>query len=119
MAELKPCPFCGGEARVVERCYPREVFHPGSLDVPDIVEGSRYSIACEECGAMQYESETLESVVEMWNRRAERTCQAVLPPYEPGIEEIPVCSECGRQLLVEEDADEYCPRCGARVVWEE
>lgn len=45
----------------------------------------------------------------------ERTCRAVLQPYEPGVEEFPVCSECGRQLLLEDD-DEYCPGCGARVV---
>ena len=53
-----------------------------------------------------------------WNRRAERTCRAVLPPYEPGVEEIHVCSGCGRQLLLEDD-DEYCPRCGAKITEEE
>ena len=44
----------------------------------------------------------------------ERTCRAVMPPSEPGVEEIHVCSGCGRQLLLEDD-DEYCPRCGARI----
>ena len=48
----------------------------------------------------------------------ERTCRAVMPPSEPGVEEIHVCSGCGRQLLLEDD-DEYCPRCGARIEDEE
>lgn len=34
-------------------------------------------------------------------RRAERTCRAVMPPYEPGAEEIPVCSECGTKVADE------------------
>ena len=45
----------------------------------------------------------------------ERTCRAVLPPYWRHVEEIAECSVCGRQLLLDDD-DEYCPRCGAKVV---
>lgn len=48
----------------------------------------------------------------------ERTCMPIMPPYEPGVEEIPVCSECGRQMFFEDD-DAYCPRCGAKVIEEE
>lgn len=48
----------------------------------------------------------------------ERTCMPIMPPYEPGVEEIPVCSECGRQMFLEDD-DAYCPRCGAKVIEEE
>lgn len=44
-----------------------------------------------------------------------RTCRQVVPPYEPGVEEVPVCSVCGRQLMLDDD-DGYCPRCGAKVV---
>lgn len=45
----------------------------------------------------------------------ERTCRAVMPLCEPGVEEIPVCSGCGRTLLLD-DGDRYCPRCGAKVI---
>lgn len=45
----------------------------------------------------------------------ERTCHQVIPPYEPGVEELPVCSACGGRLLLDDD-DHYCPHCGARVV---
>lgn len=47
----------------------------------------------------------------------ERTCHQVMPPWEPGVEEIPVCSACGRQLFLEDD-EQYCPGCGAKVVCE-
>ena len=54
---LKPCPFCGGEANVIEHR-----FH--GLD-------SSYGVRCKECKAEThqfYESE--EKAIEAWNRRA-------------------------------------------------
>ena len=58
MAELKPCPFCGGKARL---------FVNGGVRV-----------ICSKCYAgtkiltdnMGYESNAVETVVEAWNRRA-------------------------------------------------
>ena len=122
---LKPCPLCG------------------STDLKHYVtnarERNRGVIVCKNCGlrleaysddeykvAQAYQGDfesaheftweqARRAVADRWNRRAERTCRQVMPPYEPGVEELPVCSECGRQLLLEDD-DEYCPRCGARVV---
>ena len=124
MQELKPCPFCGSRAVDLHatryeggerRNKPRVAFY----------------VRCRACGArgpmFKARSEWFDPISEYdhdrqraraldaWNQRAERTCRAVLPPYELGAEEIPVCSGCGRQLLLEDD-DEYCPRCGARVV---
>ena len=58
MAELKPCPFCGGKARWVYR-------KPFGV------------VACKECGARPYlhcdEYEEMDSknrAIEAWNRRA-------------------------------------------------
>ena len=53
---LKPCPFCGGEADVIEH-----LFH--GLD-------SLYGLQCKKCKAktyLFYESE--EKAIEAWNRR--------------------------------------------------
>lgn len=92
MEELKPCPFCGGEARI-------QTFH------------FRYRVGCGTTGCiagrLNRAFDTPEEAAASWNRRAERTCYPVLE------DETLVCSECG------EDIDgygwNYCPNCGAMV----
>lgn len=64
---LKPCPFCGGEARVY--------FAPGNKlnGIPC------YGVACEECrvmiGTVQFGQTDFfrceENAIEAWNRRAD------------------------------------------------
>lgn len=81
---------------------------------------------CEELDAApEWDGHTPEQAIERIAALAdlievapERTCMPIMPPYEPGVEEIPVCSECGRQMFLEDD-DAYCPRCGAKVIEEE
>lgn len=50
--ELKPCPFCGCEAKIIQFL------------------GS-YTIHCSKCGGMTdpYRSRTREKAIEAWNRR--------------------------------------------------
>ena len=53
MTELKPCPFCGGEAKISDMGYPHWVF-------------------CEKCGARIHGYTTDErDSIEAWNRRAD------------------------------------------------
>lgn len=52
--ELKPCPFCGGEAKVVDQFY----------------VSARYVI-CEHCGATSSWCLTNEQAVKSWNRRVD------------------------------------------------
>ena len=61
MSELKPCPFCGGEAKYVELYYNKEN------------ESSRGYIRCAKivpCVA-QPNVRSKEYVYKKWNRRAE------------------------------------------------
>ena len=51
MAELKPCPFCGGEAKHIES----HVFGHG--------------VACKKCGMKTDYWATVASATRAWNRR--------------------------------------------------
>lgn len=110
--ELKPCPFCGGTAKLYERKDERPL--------------ERWYVECTgfgECDVFPhtYPATKLEAI-EAWNTRAERTCRI------RGGE----CDQCG--AIVHEAASmtwvpvgegmktveirqvNYCPNCGAKVV---
>lgn len=55
MAELKPCPFCDGEA---------EMRNPWTSN-------TNYYVECYECGCTTAIFDTPEKAVEAWNRRAD------------------------------------------------
>lgn len=57
MAELKPCPFCGGEAKIRDYSTP-------DTD-PEI------DVFCTNCGGQTFVYETEGEAIEAWNRRAE------------------------------------------------
>lgn len=64
MTELKPCPFCGGEAEVVE-------IHPGML-----------RIVCNSCLARSGwlpDGATRGEAIEAWNTRQPLECEASRP----------------------------------------
>ena len=137
MAELKPCPFCGGKVSVVlcddegnlhDEAYREHLYsglgfklHHAHEDNPEC------PIASYECnggilgGVYIYDTE--EQAVEAWNRRINdgkaEVAQAkwILDryPYLPARE----CSRCAimipRMKQVPEQFWQYCPNCGARM----
>ena len=105
MAEtLKPCPFCGGECRIVKTSWG---YCPQCQGRDD--EG----IWCHMHVLPLPSYNTPEEAAEAWNRRAERTCRKVPGRMKYG-RRMPKCSECGQSLGDERWV--YCPSCGARVV---
>lgn len=62
MAELKPCPFCGGEAAIVHQAK-RKVF-----GLETYVYGN--CAYCTNCDAQIFSS--INKAAEMWNRRERR-----------------------------------------------
>ena len=113
--ELKSCPFCGSEEEVgmVGYCYSDTGGH--AMD--------EWHVSCRSCGARTAEYRSEGGAVEVWNRRVERTCRAVLHrvEYQEGVV-AHTCSECGEILVCfdfEQDPPKpigYCPNCGAKVV---
>ena len=126
MSELKPCPFCGGEAKLVI----------GTLRDGGYIENCAF-VRCERCGARSYEfhecvtpDEVQGYASEAWNRRDERTCRMVdcgsrdtcvvnrelvsgnIVSMEFGYKQ---CSECGANVF-DCPTVRYCPSCGAKVV---
>lgn len=57
--ELKPCPFCGGKARVEDDQNPTIRF------VPDY-----YWVLCMKCGAASEYMKREKAAIKRWNRRA-------------------------------------------------
>ena len=60
MIELKPCPFCGGKARI-------------NAD-PEAIRDSQgrlwaFNVVCDRCCAMTGVCCSVEKAVEAWNRR--------------------------------------------------
>jgi Lar family restriction alleviation protein len=58
MTELKPCPFCDGEAEYRAAKYVRTVF--------------KHSVVCLECFASIPPKASEQEAIEAWNTRAER-----------------------------------------------
>ena len=59
MAELKPCPFCGGKAR-------EKVYITGTW-----MKRKWFYVECSVCSAKVSLSSVKEEAYEAWNRRAE------------------------------------------------
>lgn len=110
--ELKPCPFCGGEAHIAERItYGGKLY--GACCYGTLCPGSEPFPWC-----LDY-----EDAADAWNRRAERTCRMEQDPDYDFVR----CSACGYEeesnVLVAVDegglvvyGGNYCPNCGAKVV---
>ena len=113
MIDLKPCPFCGGEAYI---------YAPGPAE---------HHVACKNpnCYAETYGWMTEAEAIAAWNARAERTCR-IVGEWEPFTQtqdlRFPSCSECGYNFGREErlgdfirercEIPNFCPNCGAKVV---
>lgn len=105
MDELKPCPFCGGEAECTKWW--------------SATMSGKYATVCKKCSCGTDYYYTEAEAIEAWNTRAERTCRNART-YGYGFRFE--CCECGYTTIVHnctvrlDELPKYCPNCGARVV---
>lgn len=103
MNELKPCPFCGGEAETLTA----ESMHGGNL----------YGVMCVNCAGRSDVYDTEAEAIAAWNTRAERTCKEfgsvrVWQSCNVWSHEL----SCGHEVdTLESEPPNYCPNCGAKV----
>ena len=68
MAELKPCPFCKGKARLdfgKEGCIAYWKENGFAMDTPIL-----YRVFCESCLCQTGLAENTKTAIKLWNRRA-------------------------------------------------
>ena len=110
--ELKPCPFCGSEARFVE-----------VSDTMGSMKLTAWKVQCSKCWCSPYPNNAhgdKHVVARQWNTRAERTCHlSDKHPAHSFDGQARDCLECGYEFDCDCGEDErfyYCPGCGAKVV---
>lgn len=95
MSELKPCPFCGGEAELT------------GFDAPE------FWVWCPNCKASTDAHTCKGGAIDAWNTRAERTCKREKHGTKMDGSPKLRCSLCG--YGIGDKRWNYCPNCGARV----
>lgn len=79
MTELKPCPFCGGDA---EKRYIKRNKLFAYMRFP---YNTRYVyVCCKVCGATSIVCVSVENAIEAWNRRADNLARALTECEEKG-----------------------------------
>lgn len=98
---LKPCPFCGGEARLTYSTDNHRKPYV-TCDTPK----------CPGCNPYQWHFRTETEAIEAWNRRAERTAKVDKDTIFP----VTVCGICHSVVAY---PNNYCSECGAKLDWSE
>lgn len=70
MPELKPCPFCGGEADYYTYEQEHDLYDSNTLGFLETYETTEHCVGCEECLAMVGPFVTKKQAIKAWNTRA-------------------------------------------------
>lgn len=116
--DLKPCPFCGGEANAWEYEDEQDVLDPTSLGWIGTRCITWHCVGCESC-EISISRLSKDDAEAAWNARAERTCRMnhVLLYDEMAVDGIE-CDECFYIEVhsLDDPLPDCCPGCGAKVV---
>lgn len=119
MAELEPCPFCGGDVKLIRdqemehyviECKNHAWGDPN--ETPDMAAGDVSMVSWRDT------EESKHALIETWNARWERTCRNLRRGSDFK------CSECGCEVTGSDYFMEanisngdwnYCPNCQRKV----
>ena len=104
-SNLKPCPFCGGEAHLAELTgsnLPRPLYYGFCTN--------------GHCQTRMVERRSKQKAIEAWNRRPSEVVHGRWVEADDG--DGAVCSVCGEDfcnVYLEVERFNYCPNCGAKM----
>lgn len=116
--EILPCPFCGRKPEIIHHDTKKEATWC-EWEIECTHGYQKPTIQGEDgdewCFDFAYAGDNLETVIEHWNTRYERTCRDLHDELTRSFE----CSECGYVVgdqPLPRESFAYCPGCGAKVV---
>lgn len=136
--KLKPCPFCGGKAKLIGgRAYTIPEIDDNGAYVGADIEVEPSWVECQSCHAMGRDfcetDEDPENAVAAWNKRVtdEEEYRAIekQTAKKPNLEgdgyddsgniiyDTWICPGCGERYEVDYDDFDYCPKCGQKIDW--
>ena len=98
MDKLKPCPFCGGEARL---------WHPKEYGI------TLGSVKCNSCGASTESFTDDDSAIEAWNTRSNWHTGT---PQEEGLYLCASANELHKYGLAYWDGEGFCSNQTGRII---
>lgn len=138
--KLKPCPFCGGEARI--QVTDEEGNFKSESYLEDPYSGINYAIIHDEMSSKEYcpiatNSDEMQGryiysskqeAINAWNRRIDDLSDlveketATAPDIEGDgyykgelVYDTWICPRCGTRYEIGYDEYEYCPKCGQHI----
>jgi hypothetical protein len=71
MSELRPCPFCGGEAKLWNNSQYEPCLDEGGAYVDIFISSAdTFGVECTKCCCQNIGYNTEQEAIETWNRRA-------------------------------------------------
>lgn len=101
MDELRPCPFCGGEAIMEKLEHEIDIYDEDTLGYVDTIMVTEYMVTCRDCECSSRPSASMDMVAEAWNSRTVqkwfgRTADDRVAFYQEKIREF--AETCAREL---------------------
>lgn len=120
--KLKPCPFCGGDAKIFYDNYGKYLAKCSC----GLLIGIELETGNELIDGWKAKFDTFDEAVEAWNRRVSNDNKALEPEYEGDgyddegelVYDTAYCPICHHEYEVYYDThDNYCRICGQKLDW--